>query len=364
MAETAAEKFYQETIGAAQSREEDAFSRIEAIRLQAKLEETWFLLATETEKEEFLYTAEQINALKEGDSFILQGKEEIEIFPLVSRGEEVLFKTRYEIPDYDQEWQFPEAAFATTVCGWVDFIGGFPMDCIELLVAIGFETACGLEPVTTPDEVQPGDDRHAAPKPQRLFHWNDEERVLINKTAKREKQRAQWLVKHPGVFSSPGREPLHGELTLKRPHWFLRANLGENVQIVPGEFMGLGIRLMPDVPWGQQKSNPFIYSGAYIDTIYYTSGEIVKVNEPTDLEPYATYDVKWRSTEKFPDGTVTRVVPSDFAEYQEGDRVVCIMKGVAISKKSQLWKDNDTKEFGESWNVYPVCFYGLGLEEA
>ena len=58
--------------------------------------------------------------------------------------------------------------------------------------------------------------------------------------------------------------------------------------------MALGNRMMPNKPWGKQKSSPFLYSGNWMDTIYYTSAVITEVIDPTDETPYPTYKAKWR----------------------------------------------------------------------
>jgi hypothetical protein len=55
-------------------------------------------------------------------------------------------------------------------------------------------------------------------------------------------------------------------------------------------------------------------------------------------------------------------MPTDFAEYREGDRVA-IVKDVSATKQSQLWKDEDQKEAQDAWRIAPVTFYGRGLTE-
>ena len=80
-------------------------------------------------------------------------------------------------------------------------------------------------------------------------------------------------------------------------------------------------------------------------------GGVTEVIEPTDEAPYPTYKVQWRKDE-------VTATPSDFAEYKVGDRVT-ILKDVATTKQSQLWKDDDMKEFGENWMIVPITFYGL-----
>ena len=157
---------------------------------------------------------------------------------------------------------------------------------------------------------------------------------------------------------------LEGEPKPAHVKWWFRVQLagGETGQKypVPGEFLGLGVRMFPDAYWGHQKSSPFIYSGNWMDTIYYTAAVIKEVHEPTDLIPYATYTVQWHKNEVL-------AKPSDFAEYKVGDRVT-ILKDVTTEKKTQLWKDDDMKYWGGeedmnpadiTWQIVPLSFYGL-----
>src|ERR1035437_8208799 len=68
-------------------------------------------------------------------------KEDLKIFPYQDKDEQDrLFLARFEFPKFREDYQFPEAVFAedpTTVGGWIDFLAGFPIDCVEMLVAIG-----------------------------------------------------------------------------------------------------------------------------------------------------------------------------------------------------------------------------------
>jgi hypothetical protein len=192
----------------------------------------------------------------------------------------------------------------------------------------------------------------AAPMPTKFFQWPEEDKILVNTTAIVSKD-VKWFAKN-----------LSGEQKPERHRW-LRINLTAgseefpNKYPVPGEFMGLGVRMMPDKPWGKQESSPFLYSGNWMDTVYYTSAVVQGINEPTDEEPYSTYDVKWR--ESGAKGSSITVRPSDFAEYKVGDRVT-ILKDVATTKKTQLWKDEDMDTFGDTWMIAPIGFYGLDKE--
>jgi len=262
---------------------------------------------------------------------------------------------RYEFPKYGEEFQFPEAVFAAgDVGGFVDFLAGFPVDCVEMLVLIG-EYSTKADDVTVMD----GAGKAAAPVPKKFFEWPDTDRVMFNLTALPTKDVAKILAPN-----------LEGEDKPEKAHWWFRYNLVDDIENpakfpVPGEFVGLGVRMMPDKPWGKQKSSPFVWSGNWIQTVYLTSAVIKSIQEPTDDTPYSTYTVTWQNQE------ITGVRPSDFAEYREKDRV-SILKDVSTDKVTQLWRDDDMEYFGGqedmdpadiTWQICPISFYGLEKTE-
>jgi hypothetical protein len=270
------------------------------------------------------------------------------------KGDKRLFMARYEFPQYEKDFTFSEAIFAKNkgnVVGFIDFLAGFPIDCCEMLMAIGqFSTKADKTQTKSMQSI-------VAPVPDRFFKWPDQNKVLFNITALPIKNYAKVLAPN-----------LEGEIKPTKVHWWFRVNMGEkevdkggnetsvaNKFPVPGEFLALGVRMMPDRPCGRQKSSPFLYSGNYMDTVYYTSAVITEVVAPTNDVLYPTYKVRWRKDE-------ITARPSDFAEYKVGDRVT-ILKDVETDKTSQLWKDDDTKEFGETWQIVPITFYGLDKEK-
>ena len=113
--------------------------------------------------------------------------------------------------------------------------------------------------------------------------------------------------------------------------------------------------MMPGEFWGRQKSSPFIYSGNWMDTVYYSGAVVTEVIEPTAEKPYPTYKVQWRKDK-------VTAKPTDFTEYKVGDRVT-ILKDVTSDKKTEIWKDRDTDRFPDDdradWRIVPVSFYGL-----
>jgi len=265
----------------------------------------------------------------------------LKVHPFQDRqGKDRLFLARYEFPRYEEDFQHPQGVFLEEALGFVDFLGGFPLECVEMLVLVG-------EHSSKPDTVAVKEGMGAAPPvPDKFFEWPEADRILLN-TCYLAASNVKWWAKN-----------LPGEPEPKNLHWWLRVNLGDPKAKfpVPGEFLALGVRLMPDAPWGQQKSSPFLYSGNWMDTVYYTGGVVKEVLEPDEATPYPRYRVTWRKFE-------VEARPSDFAEYRAGDRVA-ILKDVSTEKPSQLWKDEDATAFDkDTWVIAPVSFYGLDRED-
>jgi hypothetical protein len=282
--------------------------------------------------------------------------EDLKIFPFQDTDkEDRLFLARFEFPKYDEDFEFSEAA-ADDAVGFIDFLAGFPIDCIEMLVAIG-EFSSKADQVS----VDEGTKIFPTIPSGGLFKWPDKSKILLNLTAIPTKNVAKWLAKN-----------LPGEPKPQTPKWWYRVQLRDdpNAEIkikfpVPGEFLGLGCRIWPGMYWGHQKSNPFIYGGNWMDMVYYTSAVVTEVIEPTDDNPYPTYKVSWHCKEE-----EFTVASSDFNVYAVGDRVT-LLKDVVTEKKTQLWKDDDMKHFGGSedidpaditWQIVPITFYGLEKE--
>jgi hypothetical protein len=304
------------------------------------LEPTWWVMDHEPGMDDL--------AARAGSGEVLQKMgEDLEIFPFQDRdGKDRLFLARFELPKLGEDFQFPEAVFAPgQVGGFIDFLGGFPVDCVEMMVIIG-EYSSKADKVTA----LPGSGKAAAPVPEKFFEWPEKDKVLFNLTA--------LPTKNVTKIMAPS---LDGEPKPEKAHWWTRVNLADDSENpkkwpVPGEFLGLGVRMMPDKPWGKQKSSPFIWSGNWIDTCYYSGAVIKEIQEPTDDTPYSTYTVTWRGQE------ITEVRPSDFALYKVKDRVT-IIKDVTTEKQSQLWKDDDLKKFDtDKWMIAPITFYGLEQE--
>lgn len=302
------------------------------------LEPTWWVMDREPGMDDI---AEQAG------SAVLDAIKDLGVHPFQDTDKnDRLFLARFEFPKYDEDFKFPEALIGENVQGWVDFLGGFPIDDCEMLIAIGEISSSEPEK----DSVKEGGGA-TAPVPD-FFDWPDESKIIMNLTALSQ-ENCKVLAKN-----------LPGEPKPKKVHWWCRFNFveGDGKKFpVPGEFLGLGVRMMPDKPWGKQLSSPFLYSGNWMDTVFYTSGVIEEIEDPTDERPFPLYKVRWRKTDDYDDGIVD-AIPSDFATYQVGDRVT-ILKDVDTEKTSQLWKDDDMREWGENWLIAPITFYGLGYEE-
>ena len=312
--------------------------------------------------------------LAEGSVEILtEMKADLEIYPFQDTdGNDRLFLARFEFVKYEESSQFPDAVDEGQAA-FIDFLAGFPIDCVEMLVFIGELSSKSKEDEDSKVNVQPGTSV-VPPVPHGdgpFFRWPEEDKILLNLTA--------IVTKNVGKIFAPN---LTGELKPSSSKWWFRCQLagGEVKFPVPGEFGGLGVRMFPGMYWGRQKSSPFVYSGNFLDTIWYSSGAITEVIEPeTEDEetagkfPWNTYKIKWRGEEVL-------TIPTDFAEYRgpvdedtPGDRI-CILKDVGTEKTSQLWLDEDMKaetactpdepkEFIGPWAVAPICFYGLETEE-
>jgi hypothetical protein len=283
-----------------------------------------------------------------GDSLKKMG-EDLKIFPFQDGdGNDRLFLARFEFPKYGEDPQFPEAIKGESK-GFIDFLSGFPIDCVEMLVGIGEFSSKAKEGEDSKVSVQEGTGV-SAPVPQMgikgFFKWPENEKIFLNLTAIATKNVAKIMAKNLSDEPKPA-----------KVHWWFRVQIvgGTKKFPVPGEFFGLGIRMFPDQYWGHQKSSPFIFTGNWMDTVYYTSAVITEVIDPTDEIPYPTYKAKWRKDE-------ITVNPSDFALYKVGDRVT-VLKDVATDKKTQLWKDDDMKTYGETWMIAPITFYGLETQK-
>jgi hypothetical protein len=311
---------------------------------QPSLEVTWAVLDDEPALDRII---------KEAGNSLEKMQKELEIYPYqMFKGSDRLFEARFEFP-VGLDRNYPEGFTKTGwsgepevpswAVGFMDFLCGFPIDCVEMLLYIG-------QFATTKDAVQgkPGRGRSTAPVPKPFFEWPEKRNIYVNLTA--------LPSGYTEIFPADiGSKPV-------QPHWWLRTHLdGDEFFPVPGEFGALGVRMMPGEFWGKQKSSPFIYSGNWMDTVYYSGALVKEVIEPTQERPFPTYRVQWRKDEVI-------AYPTDFAEYKVDDRVT-ILKDVVTEKKTQVWNDADTERFPDpddevNWRIAPISFYGLDAPKA
>ncbi len=104
-------------------------------------------------------------------------------------------------------------------------------------------------------------------------------------------------------------------------HQWLRYWITEgNTEIIPGEFVGILCRPWPLHCWWFQETSPFLYSGHWVETEFYTSGIVKEVQvidddfTPNEGEVGNRYKV-WVKNEEI------IVKSSDFLEYEVDERV-------------------------------------------
>jgi hypothetical protein len=286
--------------------------------------------------------------------------DELGIFPFQGHGQDRIFLARFEFPKWPWEFQISKGAWRALPkggeappsegdkpLGFIHFLAGFPIDTIEMLMLIGQYSS--KPPKGSEIVVMPGSGA-TAPIPD-FFEWPDETRLLLNVTA---------LLEDPSLFFA---ENLPGEPEPSKPKWWFRAEVPEleadegGTVPVPGEFLALGVRMMPGEFWGHQRSSPFIYSGFFADTLYLSGARVIEVIEPDGTYPFCRYSIQWRKD-------VFTAIPSDFCEYKPEDRV-SVLKDCATTEISQTWKSTSQYTWDESknWQIVPFSFYGLEAEE-
>jgi len=308
------------------------------------LHPTWWLLDDESDDLNDIMT-QAGTSLK--DMFDLY-----KIKPVEFDSQQKLFVARFEFPTYQQDLQYPDAKFKNVKkCrGWADFLCGFPsLGAAEMLVIVGEWSSKQDKTDGYVEAIEAAADDPSPPFPDDLFTGYRDNRVLSN----------YLFIGDPNdagdrdIFV----DGVKGEPEPTGLHWWSRINVtDDNKSPVPGEFLGMAVRQWLDLPWGQQGSSPYLFSGHWMDTVYYTSGKVLAVNSPTDDRAFYTYTVTWR---KF---TLENVTSTDFNVYAVGD-MVTIIKDVATDKASQLWKDDDMKAVPQSdstrWMIAPVMFYDI-----
>jgi hypothetical protein len=239
-----------------------------------------------------------------------------------------IFCARYEFPAYNKPLKHGEAA-ADNAMGFIDFPSGVPYGCIDRLAIIG-------EVLTDKKIGVTGEEKSVPPFTDDLFEEKDQMPLLGTLIWVQTNEKDEFLA-----------ESIGGGNELKN-HWWLRHQILEDVPDsetlpVPGEFVALVVFIFPNLPWGWQQTNPFIISGNWIETPFYTSG-IVKSADHDQGE----YIIQYRKYS-------IDAVSSDWAQYEVDDRVT-ILKTISPTPDTFTWEE--LGEYKESeWVIVPVTFY-------
>ncbi len=157
---------------------------------------------------------------------------------------------------------------------------------------------------------------------------------------------------------------------LAYPHAWARYYLEADAKFpMPGELVCLVCKTMPFVIWWFQDTNPFLYSGNWFETEFYSSGIVLEVCEPDPANypgeevtpPYNVYKVLCKGEEIY-------LKPTDFLEYEVGERVA-VLKAVAWEgnfhwDRIRFWNHaalpDDMTPHQKSldyWFIAPITFY-------
>lgn len=308
-------------------------------RIEDSLDMTWWLFDSEPGMDDIYDRA--------GDSLeTLTDQMGYQIFQ-TNDGNPRLFQCRFEFLREGGTFKYDgrDSSFAGDIKVYLDFLTGFPIDCIEIMFMVAQYSS-----LYTHEQITKMDYGNGAtpPVPASFFEGYDPDRIMVNITAiDREMSGGQYYGVHLVKGLSGASEP-------ENIKWFARTNLGaEEKWPIPGEFVALGVRIMPTDIGGNQQTSPFLYAGNWIDSVYYTSGEIEEVDDSGETP---IYTVKWRNQR-------IRIPSTDYAKYSVGDRVT-ILKDVETRKLSQTWEDADSLEPQSGvWSIAPIMFYGIEYGE-
>lgn len=144
-----------------------------------------------------------------------------------------------------------------------------------------------------------------------------------------------------------------------KPHGWLRYWIeSEDTFPVPGEFVALLAKPELFHVWWFQETYPFLYSGHFFETEYYTSGIIQEIIPPTENEETNVYKIWIRGFEMY-------LRSSDFYEYGLNERVAVVKETLDLVDNMD-WtliesdKDNNSSSASspdEDWRIVPMSFY-------
>ena len=129
-----------------------------------------------------------------------------------------------------------------------------------------------------------------------------------------------------------------------KKHSWLRYYFNKTCKfLIPGQFIGITIKPETFHCWWYQETSPLLYSGAFFETRFYTSGKVIKVlkeEEKKHNEISSVYVVRIR-------GTDIHIQSSDFLKYNVDDTVAVLkVAGVTTQSSSAFpWLDIDDLDF-------------------
>ena len=259
----------------------------------------------------------------------------------IDKADERIFCARYEFPAYGEDFTYisaieeiEEEGEEEDVIAFFDFPIGIFYGCVERVGILGEESS--IKKIG-----EEGEDSVVPPMPDDLFE--EKEGMTLAATL-------LWLAEDDAIFLV---DSIGGQDEVEN-HWWMRFYLTNSLSDdrkmpVPGEFVSLVIFIFPNLVWGHQLTNPFIFAGNWIETVFYTSG-IVKTADTEQGE----YVVQYRKNE-------VHAVSSDWAEYKVDDRVT-ILKKIPAPFSTFTWEDLGEFEENE-WVIVPVTFYDDDEEE-
>lgn len=283
----------------------------------------------------FLYDEPDMDEiLEEAGESLAEMFEKFDLEPVRVKAHSRIFLARFEFPIYLEGFRYPDGALEESAIGFIDFLSGFPFHCIETIGYIG-EWSDDTEEVSTEERTW-----EPIPFSPKCQFFDGFKRFLVNFTG-------ASSVRYGCVAMA---DNLAGTQKPQNLHFWLRVNVDASLPFpIPGEFVGMCCRIFPNLPWGEQHSHPFLFSGNWLDTAFYSSGKLLGALGATDERPYGLHVVQRRGE------MVEGVIPTDFAVHTMGDRIT-ILKNPAPSVTSMTWEDD--KEFNASWRIAPVLFYG------
>ena len=191
-----------------------------------------------------------------------------------------IFEARYEVIKYQGEFKHPEAKLRDmdNPIGWADFLGGSPMEWLRSWRSffqsppsrrnIRLRTARGLR-------------RRRFPMIYSAVMTRSKPPTIISSSRKigATPYRMEW---RSWILPSGG----NGLDSLSRKS--LRSGPS------PESSWHSGFRCSRTSLGGDQEWSPFLSSGFWFDTLYYTGAKVIEVQEEDDTRPFKIYKVRWR----------------------------------------------------------------------